>query len=363
MIPITILLVFTAFYLIIKSKNIHIWFVSYIKNVLTRKLLPRADNEKIVYFSLVDHFEPYWRNDKKELAIKRVKSWSEKYEKLARKHKDSNNNSPKHTFFYPWDEYDEDCINELKKITDIGLGDVEVHLHHDNDTQKGLKEKLDKFKEDLYFKHKLLRKDGKGEIIFAFIHGNWCLDNSRKDGKYCGVNNEISVLVESGCYADLTMPSAPSETQTRIINSIYYAKGKEGKTKSHDSGRIVYRGIEKSNEELLFIQGPLTLNWKNRKSKILPRIEAAELSYDARMTEDRVDLWLTYAPKIIVDDVEHIFVKIHTHGAEDKNIEYLLNGGLSQMWGMLERRIDKKTKLCYVTTFEMYKKINELVKI
>ena len=37
---------------------------------------------------------------------------------------------------------------------------------------------------------------------FGFIHGNWCLDNSRADGRWCGLNNELILLRELGCYAD-----------------------------------------------------------------------------------------------------------------------------------------------------------------
>ncbi|MBK8740376.1 MAG: hypothetical protein IPM02_13005 [Betaproteobacteria bacterium] len=72
--------------------------------------------------------------------------------------------------------------------------------------------------------------------MFAFIHGNWCLDNSRRDGRWCGVNNELRVLGELGCYADFTLPSAPSDTQTRKINSIYYANDDSTHPKSHDDG-------------------------------------------------------------------------------------------------------------------------------
>ncbi|MEJ7636728.1 MAG: hypothetical protein WKF75_01760 [Singulisphaera sp.] len=50
------------------------------------------------------------------------------------------------------------------------------------------------------------------------------------------VNNEIDVLRETGCYADFTLPSAPSPTQTRQINSIYYASDDPRRPKSHDRG-------------------------------------------------------------------------------------------------------------------------------
>ena len=69
-------------------------------------------------------------------------------------------------------------------------------------------------------RHGLLSRDRyTGEVGYGFIHGNWALDNSRPDGRMCGVDNELDVLRETGCYADFTLPSAPSPTQTRKINS------------------------------------------------------------------------------------------------------------------------------------------------
>ncbi len=78
-----------------------------------------------------------------------------------------------------------------------------------------------------------------GELAYGFVHGNWALDNSHPEGRACGVNDELTILRETGCFADFTMPSAPSPTQTRKINSIYYAVDDPGKPKSHDWGMDV----------------------------------------------------------------------------------------------------------------------------
>src|SRR5258707_498316 len=74
------------------------------------------------------------------------------------------------------------------------------------------------------------------EEMYAFIHGNWALDNSRPDGRWCGINNELDVLRETGCFADFTLPSAPSPCQTSTINRIYYAVDDPKRPKSHDTG-------------------------------------------------------------------------------------------------------------------------------
>src|SRR6202043_585670 len=98
-----------------------------------------------------------------------------------------------------------------------------------------------------------------GEVAYGFVHGNWALDNSRPDGRWCGVNNELDILRQTGCYADFTLPSYPSPTQTRKINSIYYATDDPARPKSHDRGINVGSAPRPANS-LMLIQGPLALN-------------------------------------------------------------------------------------------------------
>ena len=84
--------------------------------------------------------------------------------------------------------------------------------------------------------HGLLRQQD-GRTVFGFIHGNWALDNSRPDGKWCGLNGEIALLRELGCYADFTMPSIPSPTQGRIVNQIYWCTNNpDNQPRSFDRG-------------------------------------------------------------------------------------------------------------------------------
>ena len=140
------------------------------------------------------------------------------------------------------------------------------------------------YKELLHRRHGLLaRHKETGELMYGFIHGNWALCNSRPDGRWCGVNGELDVLRATGCYADFTMPSAPTNTQTSTINSIYYAADVPGRCKSHDRGLRARVGAAPPAEHLSMIQGPLELDWSRRKFGILPRIENADLARQTRM--------------------------------------------------------------------------------
>ena len=52
----------------------------------------------------------------------------------------------------------------------------------------------------MYREHGALPSWPDGRPAFAFIHGNWALDNSRLENvrNYCGVNDELTILRETG---------------------------------------------------------------------------------------------------------------------------------------------------------------------
>jgi hypothetical protein len=167
-------------------------------------------------------------------------------------------------------------------------------------------------------------------------------------------------LEDTGCYADFTLPSAPSDAQTRKINSIYYAQGNPEYPKCHDTGTDVQKGKPAAGG-LMIIQGPLALNWEHRKFGILPRIENSEVAANNPPTEYRVDRWVKQHV-CVVGEPNKIFVKVHTHGAQEKNFDVLLGGPTDEMFSYLESRYNdgRKYVLHYVTAWEMYKTIKTI---
>lgn len=344
-----------------QEKNLHIWIDSYLKSLFTKK---RRDNSEPleIYFMVADHFEPFWNKVTLETACRRVDSWCENWPLISKRFRDSEGCHPKHTFYYPQEDYDPEILGKIAFMCRSGWGDVEIHLHHDGDTSEELRKKIVGFKELLWSRHGLLRKHPEtGEIRYGFIHGNWALDNSRRDGRWCGVNDEISILRETGCYADFTLPSAPSDTQTKKINSIYYATDDPNSPKSHDKGVDVQQG-KCPTGDLMIIQGPLTIDWRRRKYGILPRIENGDISFDFRVTQSRLKLWVRNAPSVI-GRAGHIFIKVHTHGCKDVNLQYLLHeGGLKDIYENICSYCEDQTRyrLHFVTAYEFYCKIKEL---
>ena len=334
-------------------RNIHLWLPSYIRDGLKKRLTGEGRVQpKYVFFCICDHFEPYWNRADAATARKRINRWLDEYPKIAEKYRDSDGQPLKYSFFYPEEEYRFDDVEALAGLCRAGFGEVEIHLHHENDTSENLRKTLLEYKKRLYGEHGLLsvRRDS-GEISYGFIHGNWALDNSRPDRRWCGVNDEITVLQETGCYADFTMPSAPSDTQTRKVNSIYYAVDDPGEPKSHDRGIDAETG--KSGEGLLMVQGPLGLTWHQRKFGLLPRIENGGLYANSPPTAQRVKFWIQTG--ICVQKAEeYVFIKIYTHGAQEGISDMLFGGGFDIIFSELT----KETKqlggnLRYVSAREM----------
>jgi len=276
-----------------------------------------------VLLCIADHFEPKRDRPSRQVERDRMARWISEYPRLARDFADSRGRPPQHTFFYPAEDYDAEYLEQLAGVCRQGLGDVEVHLHHDHDTSGGLREKLVTFTAALHHEHGLLEKDAEGRISYGFIHGNWALDNSRPDGRWCGVNDELSVLQETGCYADFTMPSAPAPCQTSTINSIYYAQDDRSAPKSHDRGTPAAAGHAAPGDSLLMIQGPLAIDWKRRRWGLIPRIENGDLTGLRPPTLDRLLSWLAANVHVAGRD-DWRFVKLHTHGALEANTGMLL---------------------------------------
>ena len=339
---------------LIKRKKIDLWIGQYLYGDWRAPRTPTA-GPKHVLFCFVDHYEPRWRGADYATEVRRVDEWMAGYPKLCEGHQDADGRKPSHSFFFPEEEYRPEHLDKLVDLCKRGYGEIEIHLHHDNDTEAGLRQKLRGFVDTLVTRHKALPVDPKtGRPMWSFIHGNWALDNSHPDGKHCGVNNEITILREEGCYADFTMPSAPDVTQTSTVNSIYYAKDDPHGPKSHDRGVRVRVG-QAASGDLMMIQGPLGLLWKMRKYGVMPRIENGDVRESNPPVNARVDFWVDTGVHV-AGRPEWVFVKVHTHGTQERDIKALLGQPTGDMFSHLESRYNdgKNYVLHYVSAREMY---------
>jgi len=187
-------------------------------------------------FIVANHFEPGVGREGMALL--------EKWYRLARATgeavRDHDGTKFRHTNFVPAEQYDPDVLDMLAAMQDEGLGEVEVHFHHGidrPDTANNTRRILTEFRDVLAEVHKCLSREEPGSLPrYAFVHGNWALANSA-GGRYCGVDSEMQILADTGCYADFTLPSAPDESQVPKINSIYRCGNPLAQARPHRSGR------------------------------------------------------------------------------------------------------------------------------
>jgi hypothetical protein len=340
-----------AGYVLLRLRNMHLWIWAYLR----RRRPPAAAGPVHVLFCFVDHFEPMWGKVDLPTQRSRVDRWCQDYRALASRHRDADGRPPQHSFFYPEEEYAEEHLDKLAALCADGFGEIEIHLHHDNDTEANFRATIARFSDLLHKRHGALSRDPEtGQLRFGFIHGNWCLDNARADGRWCGLNNELILLRELGCYADFTLPSAPSDTQTRTVNAIYYATDDPLRPRSHDYGMAVRTGGSASGD-LMIVQGPLGLNWRERKWGLLPRIDAADVRRSCPPTPARVDDWVRTGVHV-EGRPEWVIVKIHTHGTQERDMETLLGPSMDAMHAHLEDTYNdgRDYVLHYVTAREVY---------
>jgi hypothetical protein len=338
----------------LRRRHLDRWLIPYILESPKRRS-PGHDEEVHLLLCLADHFEPKSFQAAPDVALARVRHWVAEYPRLLGGFRDSDGRPPRHTFFFPIEEYEPEYLDSLADLCAAGFGEVEVHLHHDRDTPENLRDSLLAFKELLAVRHGLLPRDrATGELAYGFIHGNWALNNSRPDGSHCGVNNELDILRATGCYADFTLPSAPSPTQTRKINSIYYARNCAGRPRSHDTGVDVGAGPPPA-DALMLIQGPLLLDWGRRKWGILPRLENGCVQGSQPPSIRRLALWLKARVQVPTRP-DWFFVKLHAHGATEDNHAVLLGEPMARFHRDLAEyaRARPNFHYHYVTAREMY---------
>jgi hypothetical protein len=332
-------------------RHAELWLPGYLGNRFARLTRP-ASGPKRVWLAIADHYEPLGRQMDEDAAIGRVGVWAKQWPLIAVRHQDSAGRAPKYTFFYPQEEYRARLLDPLAEMTHTGIGDVEVHIHHDGEGQQNFLDRMSGFQETLFHQHGLLRRH-EGKIGFGFIHGNWALDNSLPGGKFCGLNNEITLLQELGCYADFTMPCGASPAQAHTVNTIYWAIDDPARPKSYDYGVPLKPGG--TSNGLLMIPGPLGMRWAER---LVPRLEKGEIGAHDMPNRYRVRRWLDLSPRVGSD----IFVKLYTHGCQERHsTALLLNGGLDALFAGLKAECDSRGwPFYYASCWDMYQAVDAI---
>ena len=341
----------------VRRQYLFLWMPGYLqqrsRNQQAKKTA-RESGETHILFCMVDHFEPVSQGSTQEEERARMRAWLEEYPRLAKRHRDSAGRPPQHTWFYPIENYRAEYLDGLVELCQQGLGEIEVHLHHGHDTSETLQQKLRQGLAD-FSKHGAQQTQAiPSRTTYGFIHGNMALDNSRLDPAFCGVNDELTVLRNTGCYADFSLPTVPCISQSRKVNAIYYATDDPRQPKSFDTGVEVEVGGRQTGD-LLIVPGPLSFNWQNRKWGVFPKVENSELQGSNPPSASRVQNWVNQHLHVH-GRPEWVFVKVSCHGAEERSWDALLGEAAEEMYGSLETRYRDQNgyRLHYVTARELY---------
>lgn len=336
----------------ITGRGLRYWLPYYLWQQLLPKEKPDQNKPIHLFVCVVDHFEPFNGPVDYATALKRVKTWQKEYPRFADRHRDADGKPIQHTWFYP-PHLDHSLLPYIVELCQAGYGDIEMHLHHNlmepfPDTSETLRNKILQCIDD-YGKYGIFcQPDGKSR--FAFIHGDWSLDNSGGD-HLCGVNDELTILRECGCYADFTFPCL-NRSQPAMVNRIYYAVDDPERPKSYNFGIPVDVGRKEQKNSLVMIQGVLGLRYNSSK-KMKFAVEFSDLDATDPPTPERIDYWVKNALSI-KGKPNWKFMKLHTHGAVETRWPANFGKYANKAFEHLTNKYNAQNIVHYVSAREMY---------
>lgn len=335
------------------------WFPQYAWQRLTRW----APTGKVhLIFALADHFEPaIVPEDGRARAPRaeqerRVETWCAGYPQAVDAWRDHEGGPLVHTYFYPAEQYDRGLVDFLAEHCHRGWGELEIHLHHGMDapaSSEDTRRQLEEFRDALVLNHGALSfLEGSGQPRYAFVHGNFALANSA-GGYACGVDNEVEILAQTGCYADFTLPTAAFHpAQVEKINSLYECSLPLNTRAPHRKGRNLRVGHAPQKFPVM-VQGPLMLDFDREARNGVARFENAALTGANPPGMRRLHLWKKAA--ICVERrPDWLFIKLHCHGMDPTQRDTVMGAAMQRFLAELtEGAADRRETIHFVTAREM----------
>lgn len=300
------------------------WLPSHFWQRIARSL--PTSGERHLIFALADHFEPSIVPGSGggfasiDVQRQRLEKWCLTYPSAFGKWRDSAGFPFVHTYFYPAEQSEASLLGRLAEHCHAGWGEIEIQLHHGvtaPDSAENTRRQLVEFRDSLANLNCLSRLSADPKPRFAFVHGNWALANSR-GGHCCGVDDEMQILADTGCFADFTLPSAPNPAQVSKINLLYECGLPLGVRAPHRKAKPLRRGFPPASFPLV-IEGPLLMDFGRRKKSLLPvKIENSALTGANPPNLRRLSLWIR-ANITVGGRPDWIFIKLHCHGMDPRD--------------------------------------------
>ncbi len=336
-----------------------------------RKVLPSATWRALkrpvrgpvhLILTLADHFEPAIVPDDGQKRApryeqeRRLEWWSREYPKVVDGWRDHDGRPLVHTYFYPAEQYDQGLLEMLADHCHAGWGEVEVHLHHGiphPDTAENTRQLLTEFRDRLAFRHRCLAvEEGEAHPGYAFVHGNFALANSAA-GRFCGVDSEMQILAETGCYADLTMPSAFwHPAQIEKINSVYECALPLDEAVPHRRGHDLVAGRVPRIFPLM-VQGPLVTDLRRSLRSARPALDNGAITRSKPATMHRFSLW-KQAQVCVLGRPDWLFIKLHCHSMDPTQKDAVIGDNFRNfLTALVGGAADRNETLHFVAAREM----------
>ncbi len=283
-------------------------------------------------FVVANHFEPGLG----QMALTRLEKWCELARATGDSIRDHDGTPFRHTNFFPAEQYERPLLDMLSGLQADGYGEVEVHFHHGverPDSDENTRQMLTTFRDTLAEEHKCLSRETPADKpMYGFVHGNWALANSA-GGRFCGVDSEMQILADTGCYADFTLPSVPFQSQVPRINAIYKCGHSLSEAKPHRSGPNLSLG-DQLKLPIIFT-GPLVFDWTRRVHGLpIPRVEDGALAQNYPLTLDRFKRWRS-AGIGVKGRPDWIFIKLYSHGFFDWDQDIMIGEQMKRFMGQV----------------------------
>ncbi|MGA7557357.1 MAG: hypothetical protein WCF61_11870 [Terriglobales bacterium] len=336
-----------------------------------RKVLPSATWRALrspsrgpvhLIFAWADHFEPaivpedgYQRVPRDEQE-RRLEWWTREYPKVVDRWRDHDGRPLVHTYFYPAEQYDQGLLEMLAEHCHTGWGEVEIHLHHGMqhpDTAENTRQLLTEHRDRLAFRHRCLAvEEGSTRPAYAFVHGNFALANSA-GGHFCGVDSEMQILAETGCYVDLSMPSGIwHRAQIAKTNSVYECALPLDQSAPHRKGHDLAVGRVPKTLPLI-VQGPLITDLQRSVRSARPVLENGAITGANPPTLHRVALW-KQAQVHVAGRPDWLFIKVFCHSMNPTQKDAVIGDSFRNfLAALVDGAADRKETLHFVTAREM----------
>jgi len=327
-----------------------------------RGLYRPAQSPAHLIIAMADHFEPAIDPEGGEKRVprpeqeRRLEWWTREYPRVIDDWRDHEGRPFVHSYFYPAEQYDEGLLEMLADHCHAGWGEIEIHLHHGiphADTAENTRRTLSEFRDRLAFHHRCLAVEGdSGQPRYVFVHGNFALANSA-NGRFCGVDSEMKILAETGCYADFTLPTGTHHpAQTAKINSVYECAAPLEQAVPHRLGNDLVCGRAPRIFPLI-VQGPLLADLGRSLRLGRPILETGAITQPNPMTLHRLLLWKK-AQIVVQGRPDWLFIKLHCHSMEPSQKDAVAGESFRKFLAeLVGGAAERKETLHFVTAREM----------